>query len=211
MRRIVSACGDSCSACGDRCSALRMRRLVFRVQRNVSACGDSCSACGETTPHAETRVPSAEDPVFRVRRTRSPHAETRAKLRVLRKRQLHMIGNYNSFSSEDYATPCTCYGTPRKLLLPTDPWVITGYICTVHMRVVLASLKGPKTRKRSLTWRPNTRHMALSVLQLECVIQSSHDGCSAGDSPENALAFRAVEVHTLVHELRKLLPQLLAD
>ena len=27
---------------------------------------------------------------------------------------------------------------------------------------------------------------------------------------ENALAFRAVEVHTLVHELRKLLPQLLA-
>ena len=116
-----------------------------------------------------------------------------------------MIGNYTSFSSEDYATPCTCYGTPRKLLLPTDPWVITGYICAVHM-----SLKGPKTRKRSLTWRPNTRHMALSALQLECVIQSSHNG-SAQRAIENALAFRAVEVHTLVHELRELLPQLLAD
>ena len=134
VRRTVSACGDRCSLCGEWFSPAETRfpcaddrfRLVFR------ACRDRCSTCGG---HAELGRP-----LFCVRRTRSPHAETRA--RMLRKLELHCrIGT-------------TCYGTPRRLLLPTDPWVITGYICTVHMRVVL----GPKTSKRSLAWRPSTRH-----------------------------------------------------
>ena len=115
MRRIVSACGDSLSVCrgGDLCgdpfpraeerlrmrrfvfrvrrtigvpraeNRLRMRRQVFRVRRNVSTCGDSCSACGGPFPHVK--------PLFRVRRTRSPHAETRAMFQMLRKRQLHCV------------------------------------------------------------------------------------------------------------------------
>ena len=88
-------------------------------------------------------------------------------------------GESYNLTSEDYATPHVMACTPRKLLLPTDPWVITGYIWLMHS--TYESRLGPKTRKRSLAWRPNTRHMALSALQLECVIQSSHDGCSAGD------------------------------
>ena len=134
----------------------------------------------------EIRVPLAEDrfrmrrpvrrPLFRVRRTRSPHAEARAKFRMLRKRQLHMIGNYTSFSSKDYATPCTCYAWHSQKAVITDG-PLGYYRLYMHSTYESStSLKGPKTRKRSLTWRPNTRHMALSALQLECVIHSSHDG-----------------------------------
>ena len=31
-----------------------VRRPLFRVWRNVSACGDSCSMCGGPSPHVET-------------------------------------------------------------------------------------------------------------------------------------------------------------
>ena len=185
------------------------------MRRIVSASGDRCYACGESFPHAETGVPRAENRfcmrrlVFHVRRPAcgemSPHAETRAMFRMLRKCQLAaMIGTYTSFSS----IYTTYYGTPRKLLLPTDPWVITAGLYMLSSYESSTSLKGPKTRKRSLAWRPNTCHMALSVLQLECHSVIIMD---AQRAIENALAFRAVQVHTLVHELRKLLPQLLAN
>ena len=66
----ASACGESFprAETGVPCVEERLH-IVFRMQRTVSA-------CGELFPHAETRW------------TRSPHAETRAKFRMLRKRQL---------------------------------------------------------------------------------------------------------------------------
>ena len=109
-RKIVSACGNSCSACGDRPCGGTSPHAEIRVLHAKNR--DRCSACGGTSPHAEI--------VFRVRRTWSPHAKTRTKFPMLRKRQLHMIGTYTSFFLRRLCYT-TCYGTPRKLLLPTDP------------------------------------------------------------------------------------------
>ena len=104
VRRIISACGEWFPHADTRVLRAEDRlRPVFRVRRNVSACGDSCSACGDLFSGAETLVPRAEECL-----------RMRAKLRMLRKRILHMIGTYTSFSSEDYAPP---HGTPRRLLL----------------------------------------------------------------------------------------------